>query len=432
MKLLIISYLYTPDPYPRAFRWSAIAEHLVARGHEVTVLCASHPDRQADEVIGGVQVQRVGGGLLPRLRRTFYGDSSATNGRGPQSAGAARVHRPSLVKRVHDLTWKKLYWPDYACLWYFPAQRAARRTIATGEHDAVISVSVPFTGHLVGQAVKQRHPSLRWLVDIGDPFSFVEGAPPNNPRVYRRLNYETERRVLTNADAVAVTTEATRQEYARVFPPAAGKTVVIPPLLSVAAQEPDGLRFFRPDPERRRIVFAGTLYRSIRSPEFLLRVFSELVRRDASLELHLLGTLHGCEDLFAPYRRLLGTNLFLHGVVDRAAAQRALREADVLLNIGNDNVYQLPSKLVEYASAGKPVLNLVRSDRDSSYAFFESHPACFSLFTITDPAPEQMNDLLEFVRSARVAEPAALRRTLEPFRVEAIAGQYEDLLQCAF
>ena len=40
MKLLIVTYSYSPDLTPRAFRWSAVAAQLARRGHQVHVLCS--------------------------------------------------------------------------------------------------------------------------------------------------------------------------------------------------------------------------------------------------------------------------------------------------------------------------------------------------------------------------------------------------------
>ena len=426
MNLLIISYAYRPAPYARAYRWAAIAEHWVKQGHHVSVLCAPFPGSPARELFGGVDIHRASGGIFARGRaRLGHVATEIASLAQKETPPPARV---SLLKRVHDLTWKRLYWPDYACVWYPAARRAARSLVRATSYDALITVSVPFTDHLVGSAVKAVRPQLRWLVDIGDPFSFVEGAPPNNAALYGRLNFKAEARVLAAADAIAVTTEPTRMAYARLFPAAAHKITVIPPLLSVNNNGVDRSAFFPPANGRRRLVFAGTFYRTIRSPDFLLRLFAGLVARDPTLELHVLGSVHDAHDIFAQYRHLLGRNLFLHGIVDRGQAQRAINEADVLVNIGNDNLYQLPSKVVEYAYAAKPILNVVRTEHDSSHEFFRFHSACLSLVANRAPTDEQLQAVLAFIRDARIKDPSAIRQALAGFRIDAVAAQYEKLL----
>ena len=51
-----------------------------------------------------------------------------------------------------------------------------------------------------------------------------------------------------------------------------------------------------------------------------------------------------------------------------------MAEADVLVNIGNRTSYQLPSKVVEYAAFGKPILNFLASPDDSSAVFLSKYP----------------------------------------------------------
>lgn len=90
----------------------------------------------------------------------------------------------------------------------------------------------------------------------------------------------------------------------------------------------------------------------------------------AKLELHFYGVLNDCKPCFDPYGDLLGSKIFIHGLVPRAEAVRAMQEATVLVNFGNSTAYQLPSKVVEYVMLGKPVLNVTKLDSDSSRNFF--------------------------------------------------------------
>ena len=41
----------------------------------------------------------------------------------------------------------------------------------------------------------------------------------------------------------------------------------------------------------------------------------------------------------------------------------------ILLSIGNTNIYQLPSKVIEYISLGKPVLHFAEIPNDPMYKF---------------------------------------------------------------
>src|SRR5262249_55986464 len=289
-------------------------------------------------------------------------------------------------------------WPDTSCPWYWAARSKARELVAEVAPGALVSVSPTFTAVAVGRALKRSSGrGFRWLIDLGDPFSFAEEAPPNNFRLYRRLNLAFERACFADADCVSVTTPETRERYAALFPESAPKTAVSPPLLalpdtagSAATERSAG----------RRLVFLGRLYATIRRPDFLLRLFAGLVEAQPGegYELHFFGETRDCEASFVRYAHLIGRSVHLHGSVSRERAAAAMRSADVLVNLGNDTRYQLPSKIVEYSTTGKPILNLARYPDDSSARFLADYPAHLTLLAREEgPAAEDLARLRAFL-----------------------------------
>lgn len=433
----MVSYRYAPEIYPHAFRWSTIAEHWAGQGHQVDVVCASKPGLPGNEVINGVRVHRVGGSLIngvDGLRSLLRGakDPSKKNISSSSKSSSKDLTRSLLLlsKKVHDNTWKKVYWPDYAGSWYFPAVRKLKQLFATHSYDGLVSVSHPFTGHLAGLGAMRQNLRATWVVDVGDPFCFVEDVPANNRRLYKGLNCYAEGKVFDRAAAIAVTPEAAKK-YKEIFPENAAKMQIIPPLLA-AVQDEEAREPVFMDANRLRLVFIGTLYKDIRNPDFLLKLFAALLQTPLAerLELHFFGDINDCKEFFEPYRELLGNKIFIHGMVSRGQAMQAMREADILVNIANDTPYQLPSKVVEYASTGKPVLNLARIPDDSSTSFFDAYPAALSMIVSTEaPTTEQCDKLVRFIGNLPPAmQPAELQEWLKPFQVESIAATYERLL----
>lgn len=426
MRLLVVSFYYTPAISPRAFRWSAVAEEWVRRGHDVRVIAGWAHGLPREEVVNGVRVSRVGGRVVEAVRSRFGTPSTV---RADAAGSGARPRRGALrgvAKWVHDRTWKKVYWPDFACLWQ-PAARAEAERIADGEGiDALVTVSLPFSGHLAGLALKRRDPSLPWLVDIGDPFSFFHRVPLNNHALYRRRNHAAEDAVLRGADAVAVTTEPTLERYVELFPHVAEKIRVVPPLLALPEVDPAPR-----DPRPLRLVFVGTLYATFRSPAFLLQLARALPEEGGRpVELHFYGDLHDCAPLFDADPDAVGRRVFLHGPVPRAQAYAAMLSADVLVNIGNDTEYQLPSKVVDYASTGRPVINVVRTCADSSARFFERYPAALTLLDGgTGVTPAQVQAVRAFIaQQAGRRVPREELAWLGEYGLESIADAYEEML----
>jgi hypothetical protein len=423
---------------PRAFRWTALAEELSRRGIRVSVVCSWIPGLPAIENRNGVEVHRVGMRWLETLRavNATRRDAAAQlvqpNGEALRSSRvwSWRQTGPRALTRL----WHMLYWPDTSCLWFVPARSVVQRLQQRSPGMAVVSVSPAFTAVAVAYSLHRKSKLLgRWLIDLGDPFCCAEQAPPNNIRIYNRLNYAFERRSFTKADSIAVTNEALSTRYRKLFPESADKISVIPPLLSLSKQIS-----YKASPENtlpdapRCIIYLGTLYPTIRRPDFLLALFFAAMERSPRhrLELHFYGSTHQCIDSFAPYRDAIGLSLFLHGTVPHPQAIKAIASAAALVNISNNSPHQLPSKLVEYVATEKPIINLFRTADDCSIEFLRGYPGTLDIEDSGGPpSPEQVDSFLRFVL-AENRPPCAekLSAWLDPYRLGRIASGYEALL----
>lgn len=426
MKLLVVSYWYPPSVSPRAFRWSALAEHWAARGWEVHVVAGWSPELARRERVGGVEVYRPGVHLRGTARRAL-----ARLRGGTPTPAAAEVSPPPLARAarwLYERTWGRVCWPDDAGLWIPAAARTAARLAREHRFDALVTVSHPFSAHLAGSLVHGAMGGVPWVADVGDPFSFLADTPVNNHALYGALNRAAERAVLRRCTAAAVTVEGAREMYARHFPAAAAKLRVIPPLLAPARLGPAPAF---PADGALRLVFSGNLYARVRTPDFALRLVAALRGRmpGRRLELHFFGNVRQCAASFAPHAAELGRGLFLHGVVERADALCALRDADVLVNLGNRTAYQLPSKTVEYVASGKPVLNLVPGGGDTSAAFFDGYPAALTVAEEPGgPDPATVDRVAAWIAGAVPLPPAEVERWTAAHRPEALAAAYEALL----
>jgi hypothetical protein len=106
-----------------------------------------------------------------------------------------------------------------------------------------------------------------------------------------------------------------------------------------------------------------------------------------------------------------------------------MRDADILVNIGNATPHQLPSKLVEYAAAARPILNLASATDDTAVAFLVAYPSALTILS-RQPEPDRaaLESALAFIEAPPPIEAAAIDRFLLPYTIERIAAGYADLL----
>ncbi len=415
-RLLIIAAWYYPFIHPRAHRWTSLAEYWAAQGHEVHVVCARQRGYPATGQVNGVRVHRTG---FDSLKEVVYFYAGLKSGRGRVGRG---VGPPGLALRLftwlYKVLWKKICFPDDACLWYFPARRRARVLLRQHEFDAVISVSLPFIGHLVGLFAKRLSPVLPWLADIGDPFAQVL----NNPFFYSGLSRRLEERVLKKADAVVVTNSTMRSVYQQIYGAVADKISVAPPLL-----HPPWQKSTTPGTSKKTTIhlgYFGALYKPVRTPDALLNLLEKTraARTDLweRLEVHFFGEIF--PEFYEKLRR--SACVRLHGLRSREEVRLAMGQMDILLHIGNTTRYQLPSKAVEYLASGKPVVHLAYVESDAFVQFWGEAPGILCLPVhqnrISDAAFEQWLHFLETGHKAGNAR----EQQLKSFEIEAVAAGY--------
>ncbi|MBU0985275.1 MAG: hypothetical protein KKA42_15480, partial [candidate division Zixibacteria bacterium] len=147
-------------------------------------------------------------------------------------------------------------------------------------------------------------------------------------------------------------------------------------------------------------------------------------------ELHFVGAVGDCGDIFDLFAEYLGTSIFLHGLRKRPEVVRAMQDADILVNISNQSMHQLPSKVVEYVWTGKPLLNLTTVAKDTTSEFLAAYPGLLSL-VVSDGKPTNLDvaALRDFVATPPATVPVEARKQwLAAYEIDAIAGQYDALM----
>lgn len=250
--------------------------------------------------------------------------------------------------------------PDRLARWRRRAFAPALAELGTRQYDALVSFGMPMSDHLLAYRLKQRT-GLPWLVHFSDPWT-RNPFHPHGP-LGTRINAWMERRVIEAADQVLFTSQRTLDLIMEQYP--AGwrdKAAVLPhawdmehfsgPAPAVPAP-PDGVRHV--------IRHIGNCY-GTRSPAPL---FAALARIQEQRPQLLEGV---CFDFVgyvgksgldnAAYRSLRPGLVRMCGQVGYRESLELARSSSALLVIDAPSDIPsvfLPSKLIEYIGAKKPV-----------------------------------------------------------------------------
>ena len=141
-------------------------------------------------------------------------------------------------------------------------------------------------------------------------------------------------------------------------------------------------------------VFLGTLYPELRPPERLLEIISYL-KNDAVFDFYGSGQ-YLIEE--SDYYKDLKSKVNLMGQVASDKAEKAREKADILINIDNTSVTLVPSKIFEYVSTGKPIINCYFSEKSLVLDYLKRYPLCLNVCMQSD-AKENADKIDDFIKS---------------------------------
>ena len=128
--------------------------------------------------------------------------------------------------------------------------------------------------------------------------------------------------------------------------------------------------------EEIRLVFAGYLSKEIRDPTYALELFSNLTIDNA--KMYLIG--NGANNLVAFYGKYSKGKIVSVGVLPAQKAQEWINNADFLINIGNNDINFLPSKIFDYISTGKPIINFYKDEKCPTLDYFSRYGNSISIY----------------------------------------------------
>jgi hypothetical protein len=380
MKLLVIAYEFPPVLSGQSIRWFHLANAMAELGVDVHLLVPAFPDRHhfSGRLHEQVTVHRCWPGpfigCAGRLSEILESRANARHVAardGSSGTTGQPPSRPESAYRIARAILDHLLFPDVRTEWFPIAIAALQRLMRLHNYDVIVSSHEPGVTLLLGLAAQRRY-RTPWLVDMGDP---VLG--PRTPRWRQELDRGFERIVCTRADGIIVTCP----EMIDLLLDRHGQRVGLKDLrqkLAVVRQgfvHPDWLPDTPTLPRTKTemsgdpvftLLFTGTFYGKFRTPERVLEALTHLPC--PRLRLVVAGNTGRLE----PAGNAPNEHLRVLGMIDHMKCLELQRQATVLLNVGNDQSYQIPGKLFEYFGAQRPILHLASAETDPAAAMIRA------------------------------------------------------------
>lgn len=280
-------------------------------------------------------------------------------------------------------------------------------------YDFVVSFSMPFVLHDFARVIKKKGLAKHWIAIFLDPFVHNKCLRPDGVEDRKKIAED----ILSDADRILMVYGIIEENLEQGYDPFYHKKTVEIALPNLVASE----REVQSAKTSSEIAFtyAGQFYKDIRNPERMLDILSKMPK---NFIFQILGA--GCEDVLAEKQKLFEGNLKILGRKPHSECVTIVNSSDILINLGNTITNQTPSKVFEYISSGRPVLNFFFAERDTSLFFFKKYPLAFNI-NLNKFDEETIKQAVEFCRqnAGRTISFEEATKNLVEFRSENVVNK---------
>tara|TARA_X000000368_G_scaffold71288_1_gene51936 strand:- start:1139 stop:2362 length:1224 start_codon:yes stop_codon:yes gene_type:complete len=351
-KILLVSHQFLPHLSPRTTRWKTLVDKLIEMGNEVTILTGSYPD----ETVENYNILYFGNKKISTTMNSIRKDANKTDN------PSLKKIIYNLLKKIYRFLFKNFAWPDYAMFWIFTVYK--NKTKISKDFDSIISVSLPFTSHVCASIIVKEL-ETKWIMDIGDPFSLKVQSPENNKILYSFLNRFIEKKYYNKADKIFFTHQEVLDFHQKKFKIKKSKLKIGHPIFEILNENILLSKEYDYNESPINIGYFGIFTDKIREP---FNYINKIANQLGDEFNHHWYINEESKKYFSTFQNQ--DNHFFEQLVPRdEAIKKMINHFHLLLSIGNTNKYQLPSKVIEYISLGKPVIHFAEIHSDPMYRF---------------------------------------------------------------
>jgi hypothetical protein len=351
-KILVIAYYWPPAGGPGVQRWLKFVKYLPEFGFEPIIYVPENPSypitdkKLVDEIPKNIKV-------LKKPIQEPYGWAGFLSKKKTKtiSSGIIQEKDPTFLEKL--LLWIRgnFFIPDARKLWVKPSISYLAKVIADEGIKTVITTGPPHSLHLIGLGLKQKY-AIQWIADFRDPWTSIGyhkklRLSPSSARKHKEL----EKRVLSVADKIIVTSNTTKQEF---------EAITDKPIKVITNGFDEILEPTEQD-SKFTISHIGSLLTG-RNPMVLWDVLHDLILNNEAfnkaVKVQLAGVV-GEEVLKSIHDFGLDAHVQQMGYLSHDNVLEVQQKSQVLLLLEIDSEETkgiIPGKLFEYLNAKRPIL----------------------------------------------------------------------------
>lgn len=216
--------------------------------------------------------------------------------------------------------------------------------------DVLISFNMPIEAHLAALDFKKKFPETKWIS------YWCDYLPTEEHCLNIFYNIERLKRIekrIIDASDLSFSTEEVYDACSEYY-----DSKTMEKLHAIPYYMKNTVLLSNTNKERKgkviRFIYMGALYRKLRNPNYMLKLFTTLDDKRIKLDLYISGD---CQDIVEKYLKKFPEMISVYDQVSSLELVKRLKDADVLINIENSTEHTRPSKLFELFSYKKAIVN---------------------------------------------------------------------------
>ncbi len=256
-------------------------------------------------------------------------------------------------------------------------------------YDAVLSVSYPFEAHYPAAMFKRKFKDVHWSLCLMEPHADNTAVFGSEKNKKIREAIRQENKMFSYADSIITSEPIIKHavyseinKYKDKLYTIYGKNLYNRTAENKTSQ--DG---------RLHVVFSGHCIPT-RDPRYIMRMWQYI---DDNIVLHVYAG--GEPDILNDIKKIASEreNIVFHGYVPFSELEEAHGMADAFVNMGWFVNNMIPSKIFDYMSFGKPIVNLYSIEGDTSNAFLKLYPSSLCLKVREEDIKLNAEKITEFI-----------------------------------
>lgn len=334
----------------------SVMREMVSRGH--TVYCLTNREKHGD-LDKAIRYYYVKPRLVYRLL------NGSNNGKIARTMG--------LFLNKVKLAISYPTWPLISPLYTRRIYRAAKAICQEKNIDVIIPIYTQIDTLIAANRIKAEMPDIRYIPYFLDSLSGGYGPKCFSKEWVIRRGIKWEEKLLPSADKI-VMMESSCLHYKKYCSEKSYFSKIIFSDLPLISQPKE---FITPQQTSGiiELLYIGSIPAHIRDPEPFLKVFQQT--KNERYRLSIVGT-STCSKVLFKYAES-DSRIVLCDPMPHDDAIKRIANADILVNLGNNNKEMTPSKIFEYMSYGKPIISTMPISDEPSAMYLRCYPISYLL-----------------------------------------------------